>query len=269
MGILNVTPDSFSDGGLVGDPVERGLAMLAAGADILDIGGESTRPGAEPVEPDEEQRRILPVIRALANAGARVSVDTRHASTMARALDAGAVIVNDVSALRHDPASAALVGRRGCPVVLVHMRGTPATMAAHAVYADVVGEVRAELACRVAEAEAAGISRSHITIDPGFGFAKTAEQNMVLLRSLAGLAVLGLPVLAGLSRKRFVGVYGGESEPRRRGPASLAASLFALSQGASVLRVHDVAETVQGVRMWHAMTACGKTPARVGGESAA
>ncbi len=264
MAILNVTPDSFSDGGAHPDPVAAGLAMLADGADIIDIGGESTRPGADPVPPEEEQRRILPAIRALSREGARISVDTRHAATMRAALDAGAAIVNDVSALRHDPASAPLLAGRTCPVILMHMRGTPQTMAGRAIYGDVVAEVTGELAARVAHAEAAGISRERITIDPGFGFAKTPAQNLALLAGLSGLATLGLPILAGVSRKGFIGAYGGQADPRRRGPASLAAALFALDQGASILRVHDVAAIVQAVRMWQALATCGKGKAAAG-----
>ncbi len=256
MAVLNVTPDSFSDGGLHPDPVAAGLRMLDEGADIVDVGGESTRPGANPVTPEEEQRRILPVIGALCRAGATVSVDTCHAATMRAALDAGAAIVNDVSALG-DPGSAPLLAARDCPVVLMHMRGTPQTMMAHAVYADLVGEVCRELDASVARAEASGIARGRITIDPGFGFAKTPAQSLALLRRLGELRSLGLPILAGVSRKGFVGLYGGQSDPARRMPASVAAALFAASEGASVLRVHDVAETVQAVRMWHALTACG------------
>ena len=258
MGILNLTPDSFSDGGLHGDPVAAGLAMLEAGADIIDIGGESTRPGAVPVQPEEEQLRVLPTIAALARAGARISIDTRNAATMGAALDAGAAIVNDVSALRHDPAAATLVAGRGCPVILMHMRGTPQTMAAHAMYADVVAEVCCELAASVAHAEAAGIARSRITIDPGIGFAKTPAQSLALLRGLPALLALGLPVLVGVSRKGFIGRIGGEADPRRRLGGSLAATLFAASQGAAILRVHDVAETVQALRLWQALTVCAK-----------
>ena len=253
MAILNVTPDSFSDGGARRDPVATGMAMLAAGADIIDIGGESTRPGADPVAPEQEQRRILPTVRKLAQAGAVVSVDTRHAATMRAALDAGAAIINDVSALRHDFGSAGVLAASGCGVVLMHMRGTPQTMAGLAAYTDVVAEVLAELAERVAFAEAAGIDRSRITIDPGFGFAKTPTQNLTLLRGLPSLGALGLPILAGVSRKGFVGVFSGEQVPGRRLPGSLAAALFALQQGASILRVHDVLETVQAVRMWRAL----------------
>jgi dihydropteroate synthase len=258
MGILNATPDSFSDGGKHFTPaacIEAGLAMLAAGADILDVGGESTRPGADPVSPEEEQRRVLPVIAALARHGACVSVDTRHAATMQAALAAGAAIINDVSALRHDPASAGIVAAHDCRVVLMHMRGTPQTMAGLADYDDVVADVCAELAVNLAQAEEAGIDRARIILDPGLGFAKTPAQSLALLRGLPALAALGLPILVGASRKGFLGVYGGEPDAQRRGPASLAAALFAAAQGASILRVHDVAETVQALRMWQALTA--------------
>src|SRR5580693_9146459 len=193
MGALNVTPDSFSDGGVYQDAdaaVQAGLAMAAAGADIIDIGGESTRPGAEPTTPDEECARVVPVIRALAEQGLRVSIDTRNATTMAAALDAGAVIVNDITALTHDPAAASLVAERGCPVVLMHMRGTPATMNAEARYRDVVDEVVVELAARIAMAEAAGVARAQIAIDPGIGFAKLAPHSLELLRRLRELTVL-------------------------------------------------------------------------------
>jgi len=257
MGVLNVTPDSFSDGGDYLDhaaAIAAGLAMVQAGADIVDVGGESTRPHAPPTPPDVEQARILPVIRSLARAGVRVSVDTRHAATMAAALDAGAAIINDVSALAFDPAAAALIAARGCPVVLMHMRGDPSDMHTRASYQDVVQEVRHELAERVAAAEQAGVRREQITIDPGIGFAKNPAQSMALLRHLPEIAALGLPVLVGVSRKSFITVASGERDPRRRLPGSLAAGLFALSRGAAILRVHDVAETVQALRVWGALS---------------
>jgi len=250
MAVLNVTPDSFSDGGRHDDPVAAGLAMLAAGADIIDVGGESTRPGALPVMADEEMRRVVPVVSALARAGARVSVDTRNAGTMAAALDAGADMINDVSALRHDPDAAPLLARHACRVVLMHMRGTPQTMMRHAAYTDVVVEVRAELAQRVADAEAAGIGRDRLVIDPGLGFAKTAGQSLDLLRRLRELASLGLPILVGASRKSFIGHAAHEPDPARRVPGSIAAALFAAAQGAAILRVHDVVETRQALRVW-------------------
>ena len=257
MAILNITPDSFSDGGDFIDPdaaITAGRAMAAAGADIIDVGGESTRPRTQPTPPDVEQARILPVIRGLASAGLRVSVDTRHAATMAAALDAGAAIVNDVSGLGFDPASAALVAVRGCPVVLMHMRGDPTNMYTRATYDDVVRDVRRELAERIAAAERAGVASGQIAIDPGIGFAKRATQSIELLRRLPELATLGYPILVGVSRKSFMAAITGETEPRQRLPGSLAAGLFALSRGAAILRVHDVAETVQAVRLWQALS---------------
>jgi dihydropteroate synthase len=252
MGILNATPDSFASGGVAAS-VEHGLAMIAAGADILDIGGESTRPGAAVIEPAEEQARVLPLIRALAGQGVALSIDTRNASTMAVALDAGASIVNDVTGLAHDPDAASLVAARGCQVVLMHMRGAPATMAGLTAYGDVVAEVVAELGARVDAAERAGVARARMIVDPGIGFAKTAAQNLALLRGLGAFKVFGVKVLVGVSRKAFIGAYGGEADPLRRLPGSLAASLFALDHGASILRVHDVAETRQAVSVWQSL----------------
>ena len=256
MGILNVTPDSFSDGGDAMDAaqaIEAGQRMIAEGAGILDIGGESTRPGAAPISPGEERRRVLPVITALAGRGAPLSVDTRNAGTMAAALDAGAAIVNDVSALTHDPAAAPLVARRGCPVVLMHMRGTPATMTAHATYGDVAAEVTAELAARISAAEATGVARSSIAVDPGIGFAKTGEHNIVLLQRLPILLGLGCRIVVGVSRKRFIGRLSGVEDVKQRMAGSIAAGLYALSKGATILRVHDVAATVQAVRTWQGL----------------
>jgi dihydropteroate synthase len=252
MGVLNVTPDSFSDGGLHFDPaaaIAAGRRMFDDGADIVDVGAESTRPGAAELPPAEEQARLLPVLRALAGAGP-LSVDTRHAATMRAALDAGVRIINDVSGLSHDPAAARVVADAGCPVVLMHMRGTPATMQARTDYADVAAEVFAELAGRIRAAEAAGIARRNIVADPGIGFAKTAAQNLVLLQRLAAFHGLGVRLLVGVSRKSFIGRFGGAANPPGRLPGSLAAALFALSRGAQILRVHDVAETVQAVRIW-------------------
>ena len=261
MGILNVTPDSFSDGGEHLDParaVEAGLQMHEDGADIIDVGGESTRPGSHPTDPDEERRRILPVIRGLAHAKCLVSVDTRNASTMHAALDAGAAIVNDVSALTHDGEAASVVAAAGCSVVLMHMRGTPATMRELAHYDDVAAEVARELLDRVHVADQAGIDPARIALDPGIGFAKTAEQNATLLAHLDRLAALGFPLVVGASRKRSVGTWSGEAgSPKQLMPGSIAAGLFALSRGAHILRVHDVAETVQAVRVWHALVQAG------------
>jgi len=254
MGILNVTPDSFSDGGRYAGAaaITAGLRMVADGADIIDVGGESTRPAADLVMPREEQERVIPVIEALAAAGACVSVDTRNAATMEAALRAGARIVNDVSGLSHDADAARVVADHGCHVVLMHMRGTPATMLGLAHYDDVVAEVRAELGLRLDAALQSGIHREHIVIDPGIGFAKTAEQSVILLRHLRALGPGDLPILVGVSRKRFVGGLSREPDPARRLGGSLAAGLFALSRGAAILRVHDVRETVQALRVWSA-----------------
>jgi len=256
MGILNVTPDSFSDGGAFLDPgraIAAGRAMAATGAAIIDIGGESTRPGARPVTPVDEQARILPVIAGLRDIGIPLSVDTRNASTMAAALDVGAAVVNDVSGLTHDPAAAALVAARGCPVVLMHMRGTPVTMNSLARYDDPVADVVRELGCRVAAAQASGVSLDQIAVDPGIGFAKDASHNVAILRGLSALDALGCMVLVGLSRKRFIGALSEVAGERDRDAGSLAAGLFAMSQGARVLRVHDVASTVRAMRVWQAL----------------
>ena len=258
MGIINVTPDSFSDGGqtfATHQAVEQGKRMLDEGAAILDIGGESTRPGATPVAPEEEQRRILPVIEALARAGARISVDTRHASTMVRALDAGGMIVNDVSGLRHDPDAAPLVATRRCPVILMHMRGNPGTMGALTTYDDVCRDVLSELTAIVDRAVAAGIDRSQIAVDPGFGFAKTAPQSRELLQRLPLFVNLHCRIIAGMSRKRFVGAMADVSTPDHRDAASVAAALTALTLGANVIRTHAVGDTMQAARVWQTLQA--------------
>lgn len=262
MAVLNVTPDSFSDGGDHLDPgaaIAAGTRMVADGADILDVGGESTRPGSRDLSTAEEQARILPVIAGLRDVGVPISVDTRNAKTMEAALDAGATIVNDVSGLRHDPATPGLVAARGCPVVLMHMRGSPASMNGLAVYRDVGAEVAAELAASLAAAEQAGVDRSQIVLDPGVGFAKTGTHNVELLRNLAPLRALGRPLLLGVSRKRFIGTLGGRDVPKQRVAGSLAAGLFAVSQGAAVLRVHDVAVTAEAVRVWSALAGSATT----------
>jgi dihydropteroate synthase len=258
MGILNVTPDSFSDGGRFSGSaaaIAAGRALLAEGADILDVGGESTRPNAAIVPPAEEIARIVPVIRALAAEGAVVSADTRNAATMRAALDAGAAIINDVSALKHDAAAACVVAEAACPVVLMHMRGSPMTMNCQAHYADLVPDVLAELAAARDAALAAGIAPAAIALDPGLGFAKLGEQNLELLRATDRVAALGHPVVIGVSRKKFIGAFGGEPDAVRRLPGSLAAALFAVEKGAHILRVHDVAATVQALNTWRALTA--------------
>ena len=264
MGVLNVTPDSFSDGGAraaAEQAVVAGMAMVQDGADIVDVGGESTRPGAATVPPDIEQQRVVPVIRTLAENGVLVSVDTRNASTMVAALRAGAKIVNDVSGLRHDPAAAGVIAASQCPVVLMHMRGTPATMRDRSLYDDVVADVVAELRARLAVAMRAGICADAIMLDPGIGFAKDADQSATILRALDRFAVLGHPLLVGVSRKSFIGSLANEPDARQRLPGSLAAALFALSRGAAVVRVHDVAETRQAIAVWSALTGvCTQAP---------
>jgi dihydropteroate synthase len=256
MGIVNVTPDSFSDGGDFADPaaaVAHGYALAEAGADILDIGGESTRPGAEPITAAEEIDRVIPVIEGLAELNVPLSIDTRNAATMRAAVAAGAAIVNDVSALAHDPESPQIVAALGVPVILMHMRGTPATMLDEARYDDVVHEVYAELAARVDAAVAAGIARARIAIDPGFGFAKTARHNLPLLRDLAALHGLGCALAIGASNKSFLAAITRETDPKARLGASLAAALAGVARGAQIVRVHDVGETIQAIATWDAI----------------
>lgn len=264
MGIVNVTPDSFSGDGLegAGPAVARGFAMLEAGADLLDIGGESSRPGAEPVPAVEEARRVLPVVRALAAAGAAVSIDTRNAATMAAALDAGARVVNDVSALRHDPDAAATVAAHGAPVVLMHMLGLdPRGMQRDPRYGDVALEIAAFLLDRVEAAERAGIPRGRIAVDPGIGFGKTVAHNLSLIARLPLLAGSGCRILLGASRKGFLGRITGEAEAGRRTSASVAAALAGAARGAAILRVHDVSETAQALRVWRACADAGAAAA--------
>ena len=256
MGVVNVTPDSFSDGGDWFDPdaaIGRGRALAAAGADIVDVGGESTRPGAVEVEEAEECRRILPVVAALAGDGIPVSVDTRHPGVLRAALAAGASIANDVSALTADPASLGLVAGAGASAVLVHMQGKPETMQAAPRYDDVVAEVFAFLAGRVEACRAAGIGPERLAVDPGYGFGKTLEHNLALLRGLERFQALGCTVAIGVSRKASLGRLSGEADPRRRFPESLAAGLFALDRGARLLRVHDVGETCRALAVWQAL----------------
>jgi dihydropteroate synthase len=268
MGVLNVTPDSFSDGGrfidsagtILAGSIAAGLAMAADGADIIDVGGESTRPGGAPVPPAVEQDRVVPVIQALAAEGLCVSVDTRNASTMVAALEAGARIVNDVSGLAHDPLSSAVIAEHSCPIVLMHMRGTPATMNAQAIYGDVVSEVRAELLGRIGAAMQAGVKWEQIAIDPGIGFAKLAVHSQAMLRGLPDLVSLGYPVLVGVSRKSFIDAISREPDAGRRLGGSIAAALFAVLHGASILRVHDVRETVQAFRVWQTLFEQGMVP---------
>ena len=251
MGIVNVTPDSFYDGGKRFDPARAaadGIEMIESGAEILDIGGESTRPGAQPVPVDEELRRVLPVIREL-RTGSKVpiSVDTYKEAVARAALDAGADIVNDISALRFDPAMAALVAREGVPLILMHMQGVPRTMQREPLYQDVVREVREFLAERVGSATQAGIAQEQVIIDPGIGFGKTLAHNLALLKNLPSLNLLGQPLLIGVSRKAFIGKILNAAGPEQRLEGSLAAAVAAALSGANILRVHDVAETVRAL----------------------
>jgi dihydropteroate synthase len=262
MGVINVTPDSFSDGGDwldTGRAVAHGLALLEAGADILDIGGESTRPGAAPVSPDEEAGRIVPVIAALAGRGALVSVDTRHALVMRAALAAGARIVNDISGLAGDGDSLAVVARAGAPVVLMHMQGEPGTMQAAPSYQDAALDVFDWLEARVAACRAAGVRADGIAVDPGIGFGKTVEHNLEIMRQLTLFHGLGVPLLVGVSRKSFIGRLSRGEPPKARLPGSLAAGLAAWDQGAHILRIHDAGETAQARAVWEGLHPSGQS----------
>ena len=264
MGVVNVTPDSFSDGGDCADPpaaIARGRALAEAGADIIDVGGESTRPGSDPVTPETEINRVLPVVRALAADGLAVSIDSRRASVMAAALDAGALLVNDVSALTFDPESLGLVARRGAPVVLMHSRGSPMTMQDAPLYDCAPLDVFDYLEARIDACLATGMARGHIIVDPGIGFGKsqpgesTTGHNIEILQRLGLLHGLGCAVLLGVSRKSFIDRLAGVSEPKQRLPGSLAAGLAGLDKGVQILRVHDVAETAQALAVWRALGA--------------
>jgi dihydropteroate synthase len=259
MGVVNVTPDSFSDGGLHASrdaAVAHARALIAEGADILDIGGESTRPGAKPVSLDEERRRVLPIVEALSGCGVPVSVDTRKPELMREAIAAGASLVNDISA---GEAAGALetIAASTAAVCLMHKQGEPQTMQQAPQYRDVVAEVRDYLARRAERAIAAGIARERIVIDPGFGFGKTYEHNLALLSDLHALTALGFPVLAGLSRKAMLGRITGR-EPQSRVHASVAAAIFAAERGARLVRVHDVTATRDALAVW--WTLSGRMP---------
>ncbi|MGK2954271.1 MAG: dihydropteroate synthase [Solirubrobacterales bacterium] len=254
MGVVNVTPDSFSDGGEFLDPelaIRHGLELIEAGADVLDIGGESTRPGAEAVSAEEELRRVAPVVEGLAGA-APISIDTAKAQVAAAAIEAGASIVNDVTGLGGDPDMAGVCADAGVEVVLMHMLGTPRTMQDDPRYDDVVADVRAFLLERVEVATAAGISRERVWIDPGIGFGKTLEHNLALLGGTSEFVATGFPVLVGPSRKAFIGKIDGSKEDRRLG-GTIAACLEALRGGAGMVRVHDVGPVVQAIRVAEAI----------------
>ena len=263
MGIVNATPDSFSDGGQFADAAaaaEAGAQRSAEGAAIIDIGGESTRPGARLVWEGDEIERVVPVIRQLAGGGAAVSVDTRKADVMTAAIEAGARMVNDVSALTYDGRSAGVIAVSGVPVVLMHHNGRPETMQDDPRYADVLVEVYEWLEERIAAAEAAGIKRERILIDPGFGFGKKVGHNLELMNGLALFHSLGCPLVIGASRKRTVGALSGEAPPDRRLGGSIAFALKAVEQGVQIVRVHDVPETAQALRIWRGMRDQALTP---------
>lgn len=256
MGIVNVTPDSFSDGGdhpHADAAIAHGRRLLAEGADILDVGGESTRPGAEPVPIEVEVARVVPVIRALADEGAVVSIDTRHAAVMKAAAEAGAKIINDVTALTGDPDSLSVAAATGLPLVLMHIQGEPQTMQVAPRYDDVTTEVFQWLSARIDAAVAAGIARDRIAIDPGIGFGKDVVHNVDLLARTAVLHGLGCPLLIGVSRKRFIAALSKGEAPKDRVAGSIATALHTLGQGAHILRVHDVAATVQAVAVWQVL----------------
>jgi dihydropteroate synthase len=252
MGVLNVTPDSFSDGGRFLDPevaVLRAYEMFEQGADVIDVGGESTRPGAAPVTADEEWRRIGPVLEALAGKlQVPISVDTRKPEVAEKAIRAGASIVNDVSGLR-DPKMIRIVARERAGVVVMHMLGEPRTMQREPAYRDVVQEVRAYLDKQLRAARYAGVPSEAIAVDPGIGFGKTVEQNLELLRGLRVVGALGHPVVVGVSRKSFLGTLGAGESPEERLGGSLAAATLAVTHGAHIIRAHDVLETVHAVRV--------------------
>ncbi|MBL4614744.1 MAG: dihydropteroate synthase [Magnetovibrio sp.] len=256
MGIVNATPDSFSDGGEAfaqDDAVARGLKMMGQGADIIDVGGESTRPGAAPVSIEEEIRRTVPVIKRLSEAGACVSIDTRHALVMEEALAAGAEIINDVTALTGDPRSMDVAAHTDAPIVMMHMQGQPGSMQKSPSYEDAPRDVFNYLQARVQACEAVGIARSRIALDPGIGFGKTVAHSLQILNQLDLYAQLGLPVVLGVSRKSFIGKIANEGDAHKRLAGSIAAALAGVARGVKILRVHDVAQTKQALDVWMAI----------------
>lgn len=263
MGIINATPDSFSDGGAFGnaaEAAEAGADMAAQGAAIIDVGGESTRPGSKPVWEGDEIERVVPVLRQLSAGGVAVSIDTRKADVMTASINAGAAMVNDVSALTYDDRSARVVADSGVPVVLMHHKGTPQTMQDDPRYDDVLVEVYLWLERRIDAAELAGVRREQILIDPGFGFGKKVAHNLELMNGLALFHSLGCPLVVGGSRKRSIGALSGEAPVDRRLGGSIALALKAAEQGAQIIRVHDVFETVQALRVWRGMRDQALTP---------
>ncbi|MAZ02327.1 MAG: dihydropteroate synthase [Sneathiella sp.] len=256
MGIVNVTPDSFSDGGKhfsAGAAIRHARKLAANGADILDIGGESTRPGADAISVDEECSRVIPVIEGCRDLGLDISIDSRKKDVMAAAVTAGATFINDVSALSYDPNSLDFIAQSGLPVCLMHSLADPKTMQDNPTYEDVVAEVTAYLKDRIARCEAAGIAREKIIVDPGIGFGKTIDHNLALIKALPTFRALGCDVLLGASRKSFIGRITGESEAENRVFGSVAVALYGAQAGADILRVHDVLETRQALQMWQAI----------------
>ena len=256
MGILNVTPDSFSDGGKHLDPeyaIEAAFTLQAAGADIIDVGGVSSRPGSSAPSEAEEKARILPVVRTLARAGMTVSVDTQRAEVMRAAIAAGAGIINDISALTGDPESLDVVAAAGVPVILMHMQGTPKTMQRAPSYKHVAPEIFNFLESRIAACVAAGVARERLIVDPGIGFGKTIAHNLKILGDLGLFQGLGCPLMVGVSRKHFIARLSAGETPEARMPGSIAGALHAISQGAHIVRVHDVAETAQAIKVWQAV----------------
>jgi dihydropteroate synthase len=263
MGIINATPDSFSDGGQFVDSeaaAKAGADMTRDGAAIIDVGGESTRPGAKPVWEGDENERVVPVIRQLSAGGAAVSIDTRKADVMAAGIEAGARMVNDVSALTYDGRSAGIIAASDVPVVLMHHKGEPETMQVDPRYDDLLVEVYLWLEERILAAEGAGIARNRILIDPGFGFGKNLSHNLELMNGLSLFHSLGCPLVLGASRKRTIGALSGEAPPEKRLGGSLAFALKAAEQGVQILRVHDVADTIQAIRVWRGMRDQALTP---------
>lgn len=256
MGVLNVTPDSFSDGGQFSDPgkaIAQGLEMVAQGASILDIGGESTRPGSQPVTEEEQLRRLIPVVKGLRDCGAVLSIDTTRSAVAAAALDAGAHLINDISAGRDDVGMLPLVAARKVPVALMHMQGTPATMQVDPRYGDVVSEVKAFLLDRARSAEEAGVASHRILLDPGFGFGKNFDHNVDLLRNVRALAALPYPVVIGTSRKSFLGKLTSKTDPADRVFATAATTVWAVTNGAAIVRVHDVGPNRDVIRVVRAL----------------
>lgn len=258
MGIVNVTPDSFSDGGQynnVEQAIEHGIMLLDQGADILDIGGESTRPGAETVSADEEINRVVPVIEGLKDKAQFISIDTRNAKTMKAAIKAGANIINDVSALTHDPKSIEVTAQSGIPVCLMHMQGKPQDMQNAPKYENVVDEILAYFEERISFCKSHGVLTENIIIDPGIGFGKTLQHNLEIIKNLHKFQALNVPVLLGASRKSFIGMIDGSQDPKGRIGGSLAAAIYGAVQGqAQIIRVHDVHETKQALQVYHAIS---------------